>query len=75
VGVQVGVDRKVRSVDVEYKIPGEAKFQVTPRPIHKPVLVVPVEEQTLSKREVPGWARGPHRKCRTSPGEKRWEGK
>ncbi len=52
-GVHVGVDGKVRSADVEYKIPSEAKFQVTTRPIHKLVLVVLVEEQTMSKKEVP----------------------
>jgi hypothetical protein len=49
-----GVDGKVGSADVEYKIPGEAKFRVTTKPIHKLVLVVLVEEQTTNKGEGPG---------------------
>ncbi len=49
IGVHVGSDGKVRSADVEYKIPGESKFHVTTRPIHKLVLVVPVEEQTMEE--------------------------
>ncbi len=48
-----GLDGKVRSVDVEYKIPGESKFCVTTRPIHKLVLMVPVEEQTMEESETP----------------------
>jgi hypothetical protein len=52
VNVHVGLDRKVRSVDVEYKIPGETKFCVTTRLIHKLVLVVPVEEQTMEEPEM-----------------------
>ncbi len=47
----VGSDRKVRSADIEYKIPGESRFRVTTRPIHKLLLVVPVEEQTMGKEE------------------------
>ncbi len=43
VGMHVGVDGKVRSGDMKYKILGEAKFLVTMRPLHKLVLVVPVE--------------------------------
>jgi hypothetical protein len=53
IGVHTGLDRKIRSVDVEYKIPGESNFRVTTRPIHKLVLVVPVEEQTLREPEEP----------------------
>jgi hypothetical protein len=34
-----------------YKIPGESKFHVTTRPIHKLVLVVLVEEQTMEEPE------------------------
>jgi hypothetical protein len=45
IGVHAGSDGKVRSADVEYKIPGESKFRVTTRPSHKLVLVIPVEEQ------------------------------
>ncbi len=36
---------------MEYKVPGESKFCVTTRPIHKLVLVVPVEEQTMEEPE------------------------
>jgi hypothetical protein len=53
VDVHTGLDGKVRSVDVEYKIPGEFKFWVTTRPIHKLGLEVPVEEQTMEESEVP----------------------
>jgi hypothetical protein len=49
VGVNLGSDGKVRSGDVEYKIPGESKFRVTTRPIHKLILVVPVEEQMIEE--------------------------
>jgi hypothetical protein len=49
IGVHVVSDGKVRSADVEYKIPGESKFPVTTRPIHKLILVVPVEEQTVEE--------------------------
>jgi hypothetical protein len=49
IGLHVGSDGKVRSADVEYKIPGESKFRVTTRPIHKLILVVPVEEQTMEE--------------------------
>ncbi len=34
---------------MEYKIPGESKFCMTTRPIHKLVLVVPVEKQTMEE--------------------------
>ncbi len=51
ISIYVGLDGKVRSADLEYKVPGKSKFRVTTRPIHKLVLVVPVEEQTWrSKR-------------------------
>jgi hypothetical protein len=49
IGIHVGSDGRVRSVDVEYKVPGESKFCITTRPIHKLVLVVPVEEQTMEE--------------------------
>ncbi len=49
VGVHIGLDGRVRSADVEYKIPGESKFHVTTRPIHKLILMVPVEEQTMEE--------------------------
>ncbi len=45
VRVHASEDGKVRAVDIKYKLPGESVFRVTTRPIHKLVLVVPVEEQ------------------------------
>jgi hypothetical protein len=45
VKVYVSSDNKVRAADVEYKLPGESVFRTTTRPIHKLVLVIPVEEQ------------------------------
>ncbi len=51
VKVHVGTDSKVRAADVEYKIPGEVRFRVTTRPIHKLVLIIPVEEQMTEKSE------------------------
>jgi hypothetical protein len=44
--VHTSTDGKVRAADIEYKLPGESVFRVTTRPIHKLVLVVPIEEQT-----------------------------
>ncbi len=41
-------DGKVRAADIEYKLPGESVFRTTTRPIHKLVLVVPVEEQAVA---------------------------
>jgi hypothetical protein len=49
--VHVGTDGKVRAADIEYKIPGEARFRSTTRLIHKLVLVAPVEEQTDEEDE------------------------
>jgi hypothetical protein len=43
--VHTSADGKVRAADIEYKLPGESVFRRTTRPIHKLVLVVPVEEQ------------------------------
>ncbi len=51
IGVHVGLDGKVRLADVEYKVPGESKFRMATRLIHKLVLVVPVEEQTMEDPE------------------------
>ncbi len=45
VKVHTSTDGKVRAADIEYKLPGESVFRTTTRPIHKLVLVVPVEEQ------------------------------
>jgi hypothetical protein len=49
--VHVGTDGKVRAADIEYKVPGEARFRSTTRPIHKLVLIVPVEEQVIEEDE------------------------
>jgi hypothetical protein len=43
--VHVSTDGRVRAADVKYKLPGEAVFRTTTRPIHKFVMVLPVEEQ------------------------------
>jgi hypothetical protein len=44
----------VRAADIEYKLPGESVFRTTTRPIHKLVLVVPVEEQTAAAGQAEG---------------------
>jgi hypothetical protein len=49
VRVHVSADGKVRAADIEYKLPGESVFRTTTRPIHKLVLVVPVEEQAIAE--------------------------
>jgi hypothetical protein len=53
--VHASSDDKVRAADIEYKLPGESVFRTTTRPIHKLVLVIPVEEQhpEASKSEEP----------------------
>jgi hypothetical protein len=43
--VHASTDDKVRAADIEYKLPGESVFRTTTRPIHKLILVIPVEEQ------------------------------
>ncbi len=56
--VHVSTDGRVRAADVEYKLPGEAGFRTTTRPIHKLVMVLPVEEQaTASEQEREGVTR------------------
>jgi hypothetical protein len=50
--VHASSDGKVKSADVEYKIPGENKFRVTERPIHKLMHVVSVEEQTMDEGQL-----------------------
>jgi hypothetical protein len=45
VRVHVSTDGRVRAADVEYKLPGESVFRMTTRPIHKLVLIIPIEEQ------------------------------
>jgi hypothetical protein len=44
----VSTDGRVRAADIEYKFPGEAVFRTTTRPIHKLVMVLPVEEQAAA---------------------------
>jgi hypothetical protein len=46
--VHVSTDGRVRAADIEYKLPGEAVFRTTTRPIHKLVMVLPVEEQAAA---------------------------
>jgi hypothetical protein len=43
--VNKGTDGLVRLANIEYKVPGESKFRTSTRPIHKLVLIIPVEEQ------------------------------
>ncbi len=43
--VHTSADGKVRAADIEYRLPGESVFRTTTRPIHKLVLIVPIEEQ------------------------------
>jgi hypothetical protein len=52
VKVHVGTDGKVRAADIEYKLPGESVFRMTTRPIHKLVLIIPVEEQISATDQV-----------------------
>jgi hypothetical protein len=49
--VHVGIDGQVRSADIEYRLPGETRYRTTTRPIHKLVLIIPVEEQTAGNSE------------------------
>jgi hypothetical protein len=49
--VHAGSDGKVRAADIENKVPGESKFHSTTRPIHKLVLIVPVEKQSIEEEE------------------------
>jgi hypothetical protein len=56
--VHISADGRVRAADIEYKLPGESVFGTTTRPIHKLVLVVPVEEQAIAgEQEEEGVAR------------------
>jgi hypothetical protein len=45
VKVHVGSDGRVRSSDIKYRLPGETVYRTITRPIHKLVMVIPVEEQ------------------------------
>ncbi len=59
--MHVNTDGRVRAADVEYKLPGETVYRTTTRPIHKLVMVLPVEEQAA--------AGGPEREGVTRPEE------
>jgi hypothetical protein len=50
VKVHVGMDGRVRSADIEYRLPGETVYRTTTRPIHKLVMIIPVEEQIAASR-------------------------
>ncbi len=52
--MHTSTDGKVRAADIEYKLPGESVFRTTTRPIHKLVLVVPVEEQISAVSQARG---------------------
>ncbi len=49
--VHVSTDGQVRAAYIEYKLPGEASFRTTTRPIHKLVMVLPVEEQAVASEQ------------------------
>ncbi len=57
--MHVSTDGRVRSSDIEYKLPGETVHRTTTRPIHKLVMVVPVEEQTAASELGKGEATRP----------------
>ncbi len=50
--MHASTDGKVRAADIEYKLPGESVFRMTTRPVHKLVLIIPIEEQTATVGEV-----------------------
>jgi hypothetical protein len=49
--VHVSTDGRVRAADIENKLSGEASFRTTRRPIHKLVMVLPVEEQAVASEQ------------------------
>jgi hypothetical protein len=61
VKVHAGTDGKVRAADIEYKLPGESVFRMTTRPIHKLVLIIPVEEQVSVTGKAEGAEAAPAR--------------
>jgi hypothetical protein len=54
VKVHAGTDGRVRAADIEYKLPGESVFRMTTRPIHKLVLIIPVEDQASAVDKAEG---------------------
>jgi hypothetical protein len=47
--VHVSTDGRVRAADIEYKLLGESVYMTTTRPIHKLVMILPVEEQMAAR--------------------------
>ncbi len=66
--VHASSDDRVRAADIEYKLPGESVFRTTTRPIHKLVLVIPVEEQEPAANQTKEDEAGPDQA--TPPTEK-----
>ncbi len=67
--VHTSADGKVRAADIEYKLPGESGFRTTTRPIHKLVLVVPVEEQAIAGEQGEEGAAGAEQPASLAAGE------
>jgi hypothetical protein len=49
--VHVSSYGRIRAADVEYKLPGELVYRTTTGPIHKLVMVLPVEEQEAASKQ------------------------
>jgi hypothetical protein len=49
--VHIGTDGRVRAADIKYRLPGDTRYRTTTRPIHKMVLIIPVEEQIIGGSE------------------------
>jgi hypothetical protein len=73
VKVHTSTDGKVRAADIEYKLPGESTFRKTTRPIHKLVLIIPIEERASAAGK-PGEAQ-PAPLAEKMPGDARAEPK
>jgi hypothetical protein len=69
VKVHVSTDGKVRAADIEYKLPGESVFRMTTRPVHKLVMIIPVEEQTITAGEVEEHEKAPPAKGAPTPAQ------
>ncbi len=67
--VHTSADGKVRAADIEYKLPGESVFRTTTRPIHKLVLVVPIEEQAIAGEQGEGGTTGAEQPAALAIGE------
>jgi hypothetical protein len=73
VKVHTSTDGKVRAADIEYKLPGESVFRMTTRPIHKLVLIIPIEEQVSAVGEAEGTKAAPLAEIATERAEARPE--